>query len=379
MHLDWAGHGIEIREIGAGGSAVLLHGYPLDGAMWSGVARVLAPGLRVLKPDLPGHGENAAPAPDSIDGQADFVEALLAQLPGPVGLAGFSMGGYVALALMKRQPEKVRALALVDTRAGADDEAGRAKRDEAIATVRSGGVAPIAQAMLGKLLSPEGLKKADLVERASRIMTRQKPETVAADHGLARSPGPDGVVLPSIAVPTLVVVGEVDAITPLGITGHGRRDPRRPAHRRPRRWPPGADGTAARGRRRPQRLLRASSFRLKSGRPRSSALELWTPQLAGSASGLGSMTIMGLFGRSSSAPQGPVRLHVGSGSESIPGWINIDNHALPGVDHVLDVRRGLPFRDVRSIYAEHFLEHLSLDEGLAFLVECRRALSDQES
>lgn len=214
MHLDWAGHGIEVREVGAGGSALLLHGYPLDGAMWSGVARALAPNLRVLKPDLPGHGENIAPPVDSIEGQADFVEALIEQLPGPVGLAGFSMGGYVALALMRRRPEKVRALALVDTRAGADDEPGRARRDEAIAAVRAGGVVPIAQSLLGKLLSPEGLKKADLVERASRIMTRQKPETVAADLAALRDRPDQTPALSSIAVPTIVIVGELDALTP---------------------------------------------------------------------------------------------------------------------------------------------------------------------
>jgi predicted SAM-dependent methyltransferase len=88
------------------------------------------------------------------------------------------------------------------------------------------------------------------------------------------------------------------------------------------------------------------------------------------------MPAMRLFRRAPPVPAGPVRLHVGSGSESLPGWVNIDSRALPGVDRVLDVRRGLPFRDVASIYAEHFLEHLSLDEGLAFLAECRRALAD---
>jgi predicted SAM-dependent methyltransferase len=53
----------------------------------------------------------------------------------------------------------------------------------------------------------------------------------------------------------------------------------------------------------------------------------------------------------------------------------VDNQALPGVDRVLDVRSGLPFQGVASIYAEHFLEHLTLDEGLAFLRECRQALA----
>ena len=84
---------------------------------------------------------------------------------------------------------------------------------------------------------------------------------------------------------------------------------------------------------------------------------------------------MGLFGRDRSAKDAPQRLHIGCGQEAIPGWINIDNRALPGVDRVLDIRQGLPFRGVGAIYAEHFLEHLSLDDGLAFLKECRRALA----
>lgn len=87
---------------------------------------------------------------------------------------------------------------------------------------------------------------------------------------------------------------------------------------------------------------------------------------------------MGLFGKNRSRPdpsRGPTRLHIGCGQKAIPGWINIDNQGLPGVDQVLDVRRGLPFADVAAIYAEHFLEHLSLESGLAFLVECRRVLA----
>lgn len=86
---------------------------------------------------------------------------------------------------------------------------------------------------------------------------------------------------------------------------------------------------------------------------------------------------MRLFRRRAAAEPGGApraRLHIGCGQQSLPGWINIDNQGLPGVDQVLDVRRGLPFRGVAAIYAEHFLEHLSLDEGLAFLRECRRVL-----
>src|SRR5262245_35162855 len=200
--------------MGEGPTVVLVHGYPLDGAMWSGVARALSSRFRVLKPDLPGRGETPADSSGTIDGYADFLAAILERLPEGAGLAGFSMGGYAALALAKRRAANLKALALVDTRASADDEAGRGKRDEAIATVRSGGVAPIAEAMVPKLLSPESLSNRDLVERLRRIIARQKPATVEADLKAMRDRPDSRDSLAQIAIPTLVLVGEADALTP---------------------------------------------------------------------------------------------------------------------------------------------------------------------
>lgn len=69
------------------------------------------------------------------------------------------------------------------------------------------------------------------------------------------------------------------------------------------------------------------------------------------------------------------RLHVGAGGVRLKGWWNIDLNGAPGLDQVLDVRQGLPFTNLSFIYAEHFIEHLTLDEGLAFLAECRRILA----
>ncbi|HEY6066079.1 MAG TPA: hypothetical protein VIY96_07965 [Thermoanaerobaculia bacterium] len=71
----------------------------------------------------------------------------------------------------------------------------------------------------------------------------------------------------------------------------------------------------------------------------------------------------------------PLRLHLGCGQSPIEGWVNVDVQALPGVDRVLDVRQGLPFTNVASIFAEHFLEHLDVADGLACLAECRRVLA----
>jgi SAM-dependent methyltransferase len=69
-----------------------------------------------------------------------------------------------------------------------------------------------------------------------------------------------------------------------------------------------------------------------------------------------------------------MRLHIGSGPLALDGWTNVDVAAYPGVDVVLDVREPWPFAEVEAIFAEHFLEHLTLAEGLAFLRECRRVL-----
>jgi predicted SAM-dependent methyltransferase len=76
------------------------------------------------------------------------------------------------------------------------------------------------------------------------------------------------------------------------------------------------------------------------------------------------------------APAGdrPLRLHVGAGRARLEGWVNLDVQQLPGVDVVADVTQGLHFADVEAIYAEHFLEHLRIDDAVAFLVDCHRCL-----
>ncbi len=200
--------------MGAGPPLVLVHGYPLDGAMWSGVARSLAPRFRVCKPDLPGRGDTAAPSEGRLEDYADFVAEILDRIGGRAGLAGFSMGGYVALAVARRRHPALGALALVDTRASADDAAGKAKRDEAIATARSRGAAAIAEAMVPRLASPGSLAHGDLGERIRRIILRQKPETIEGDLAAMRDRPDARDVLAGLSLPTLVVVGEADALTP---------------------------------------------------------------------------------------------------------------------------------------------------------------------
>lgn len=216
MRIERQGQSFEIREVGAGPTVILVHGYPLDGGMWSGVARILSADFRVVKPDLPGRPENPLPAEGTMASYADFLVALIEASPAPVGLAGFSMGGYAALALLKQRPGAIGALALVDSRAGADDDAGRARRDQAIAAVRSQGAVAAADAMLPHLLSEGARARADVVERVRRTILRQKPETLESDLEAMRDREDHTSLLHEIRVPTLVLAGELDTITPPG-------------------------------------------------------------------------------------------------------------------------------------------------------------------
>jgi len=181
--------------------------------MWSSVARKLATRFRVLKPDLPGRTGNPIRATGTIGSYADFIASILDRLDAPVGLAAFSMGGYISLEIMRRGHPKVSALALVDTRAVADDEAARAKRDQSIATLRAQGVAAIADAMLPLLISPESASKGDFAERVRRIILRQTPLALESDLTAMRDRPDSTTLLPHIAVPTLVITGERDVIS----------------------------------------------------------------------------------------------------------------------------------------------------------------------
>jgi predicted SAM-dependent methyltransferase len=70
------------------------------------------------------------------------------------------------------------------------------------------------------------------------------------------------------------------------------------------------------------------------------------------------------------------KLHLGCGPVIHKGWVNIDNQKYPGVDKVLDVTKGLPFKDARFVFAEHFIEHIAYPAALKLLRDCRRALGD---
>jgi pimeloyl-ACP methyl ester carboxylesterase len=214
MRVKYQARNVEVREEGSGPSVVLVHGYPLDGDMWTDVSRRLAAKFRVLRPDLPSRRDTPHPSQPTMADYAGWLAAVVDAAGGKAGVAGFSMGGYVLFELLRARPEAVAAAAFVDTQAPPDDTDARLVRNRAIFTAREMGPSAVSDRMVPKLLSPAGSRRAELVERVRAIVRRQNPNSIEHDLLAMRDRADSRPTLAAIRIPTLVVVGSEDAITP---------------------------------------------------------------------------------------------------------------------------------------------------------------------
>jgi pimeloyl-ACP methyl ester carboxylesterase len=166
---------------------VLLHAFPLDERMWEPQAAALA-GHEVVMPNLYDLGGS------SIDGWAGRI---LDEVDGDLVAVGASMGGYVALAMARRAPERIRGLLLAGSRATADPPDRRAVRDEMIRVVREEGIVG-----WNREFAPPGPPD------------RETDELVRGIEALRDRPDATDVVA-SFTGPLVVVVGDQDDILPV--------------------------------------------------------------------------------------------------------------------------------------------------------------------
>ncbi|MCE9601323.1 MAG: alpha/beta hydrolase [Gemmatimonadetes bacterium] len=208
---------VGLDESGRGVPVLWLHGFPHDRSVWAPQLASPAPGFRYLAPDLPGFGESVQLPDPSLDAWADWIATLLDTLAiDRAVIAGLSMGGYLALAFWRRHPGRVLALVLADTRAGADSEETRSKRRERQGLVRAEGPGVIADLMIP-----------GMVGQTTRA---ERPAVVATIHAVMQRASVAGIVdglqalmdrddstatLATVTVPTLVLCGEEDVLTPV--------------------------------------------------------------------------------------------------------------------------------------------------------------------
>lgn len=209
-------NGIKIRydDVGSGPALLLIHAFPLAGAMWRPQVEALQAAYRLIVPDLRGFGgSDAPPGPYTVEQQADDLAALLDRLGVQRAvICGLSMGGYIALAFMRRHAARARALVLADTRAGADSAEGKDGREENARLAERDGADAIADKMIPGLVAPAAGQ--ELRDTLRGLITANRPQGIAgALRGMAQRPD-STAGLRDIAVPTLVIVGEQDGLTP---------------------------------------------------------------------------------------------------------------------------------------------------------------------
>jgi pimeloyl-ACP methyl ester carboxylesterase len=209
------------REAGstsAGIPLVLLHAFPLSSAMWLEQREILGARWRVITPDQRGFG--GSPLGDdapSLGECADDVLALLDRLElESVVLGGLSMGGYVAMELLRRAPERVSVLLLADTKASADSAEAKHGRLGTAEAVEREGTAALGETLLPVLLGAATLKRRPSVAGRVRALISAAPAPAVAWASRAMAARPDSFdVLRTTDVPALVVVGEQDALSPV--------------------------------------------------------------------------------------------------------------------------------------------------------------------
>jgi pimeloyl-ACP methyl ester carboxylesterase len=129
---------LSFEILGGGQPLVCLHAYPLDHTEWLDVARILKSDFTLILPDIRGHGHS--PSPEGLYSMQELAGDIITLLDRlkieKVALAGHSMGGYVALSLVKNFPDRVSGLALVASHAYADSPEKKVSRLEDIERVK---------------------------------------------------------------------------------------------------------------------------------------------------------------------------------------------------------------------------------------------------
>jgi 3-oxoadipate enol-lactonase len=170
---------------------LLLHAFPLDKGMWEPQRAALA-GHDVIAPRLYGRGQ-------TID---DWAKSIAGETEGELAVVGASMGGYCALALARRAPERVRGLLLVGARPDADSDERRAGREDTIELIRNEGLEGLWQMMLPKLFHDQSAADEHLIYRDADALVN----ALAAIRDRADSTE----VVRSFAGPAQFVIGEFD-------------------------------------------------------------------------------------------------------------------------------------------------------------------------
>jgi pimeloyl-ACP methyl ester carboxylesterase len=212
-------NGIAVYEHGDRNNTpiIFIHGFPYNSTMWAQQIKKLKESYYCIAYDVRGLGDT--PPGDGQFTMEMFVDDLFSvmdslDLEKPV-VTGFSMGGYITLRAAEREPERFRALILCDTKAEADDDAARIKRAGAISTIDKDGLETFTSSFIPMTFGDNAPQQ--IPESYNAILEQATNESPVGVKGclLAMAARTDtSAILGNIDVPTLLLVGEDDTLTP---------------------------------------------------------------------------------------------------------------------------------------------------------------------
>ena len=209
---------IAFDDVGSGFPVVFLHAFPLNRTMWDPQVSALVAECRCIAIDTRGAGDSPPTSPYSVDRFADDVVGVLdtLQIERAV-IVGLSIGGYTSFALWRRHRERIRALVLADTRAGADTPEQAERRRALIEVAETQGSSAVANAMISALIGPTTRdKRPDIFDSVHRMIAQEPAEGIVGSIQALLNRPDSTQTCATIDVPTLIVVGDEDVATPTG-------------------------------------------------------------------------------------------------------------------------------------------------------------------
>jgi pimeloyl-ACP methyl ester carboxylesterase len=196
---------------------IFIHGFPFSSEMWGTQLEAAGRNYHAIAYDVRGHGKSSVgDGQYTVEGHVDDLLTLMDHLHvNAAVVVGLSMGGYIALRALEKSPDRFCAAVLCDTRSEADSNEAKLKRYASITLVKQKGSESFAEGFLPLLFAEESFKRCpEAVAMIRRIISRTPPLSIAGTLlALAGRTDTTGA-LAQVRVPTLILTGELDTITP---------------------------------------------------------------------------------------------------------------------------------------------------------------------